>query len=411
MTQLLRNIGRLAAGSLIAVLASACSSSSDETGSAPPSPWWYGTSGASGVGGGGGGGATAGGGGTAPADAALTFNPLCGVRTCDPGYRKACNQPPAPTPSPGSDAPASPADAAIDTGMSVEGSSAVDATDATDDGAVDATDATDTGAVDASGVPARDASIDASNDPTDAAPDLDAVAELAKEASDGDAPAPIAALDGSIADAQPPAFGCYIEKIGAELVPTCAPAGNRTELSACDDSHECEPGLGCVDMGFVLECASSLACPDAARTSRGECRQLYCSLPVTCPASTFYLELPLRVLGETSRYKVPVCMQIDGCDMLSWTSCSGGRVCTIVGDNATTCLLPGTAQRDESCDDRQRCAQGLVCSKSNNKCMKLCRTDFHDSDCPGGTCEGGSAAFPKGLGVCLGDVPDAGSGD
>jgi hypothetical protein len=157
-------------------------------------------------------------------------------------------------------------------------------------------------------------------------------------------------------------------------------------------------------MSFATVCGPSVACDAATQVAPGQCRQLYCALPVACPASTYYQELPLRVAGETSVYKIPVCLTVDGCNMLSATPCSGGRVCTIVGDNATTCLLPGDSQRDQLCDNQNRCAAGLVCSKSTNTCLKLCRTD--SNDCPGGTCQGGSAAFPTGIGVCLGDTPD-----
>jgi hypothetical protein len=236
-----------------------------------------------------------------------------------------------------------------------------------------------------------------------------AASDAATDADRGDVGIVPQIPDAASADAQAPDFGCYIEKKGAELVPTCAPAGTGAENGACTDSHECTPGLGCVDVSFSLECADAAGCDAATLTPRGECRQLYCALPVTCPASTFYQELPLRVAGETSPFKVPVCVPIDGCDMLSSSPCSSGRVCTIVGDNATTCLLPGTAQRSEVCDDQNRCAEGLVCSKSSGTCLKLCHTGA--GECPGGTCQGGSAAFPQGMGVCLGDTPEAGSAD
>jgi hypothetical protein len=73
--------------------------------------------------------------------------------------------------------------------------------------------------------------------------------------------------DAASADAQTPALGCYIEKTGAELVPTCAPAGTTAENGACTDSHECTPGLACVDVSFSLECADASGC-DAASCAR-----------------------------------------------------------------------------------------------------------------------------------------------
>jgi len=376
MTSFLRSKTWVVAGGLVALIAAACGSAESESAAAAMSgaggDWWYPSQGG---GAGAAGSSFSGAGGTfvIPADAAtITFNRLCGVRTCDPGYRKACPGTLQPTPHPDAAAPeAAAADAAAPT----------DVSDAPTDAAADGKDAAD----------------------SSSAPDA-----TAKAAPDATADTTSPEADAPSTDAQVPELGCYIEKTGSELVPTCAPAGLGPEGSPCKDSHDCEPGLGCVDMSLALECASALACPDSALTPRGECKQLYCAFPVACPASTFYQELPLRMAGETSPYKVPVCAPIDGCDMLSPTSCSGGRVCTIVGDNATTCLLPGDALRDEQCDDQNRCAAGLVCSKSTSTCMKLCR--IGSTDCPGGTCQGGSAAFPQGLGVCLGDRRDTDAG-
>ena len=376
MTTSLRACGLLAIGGVLVLLACGCDSSSASAGGFGGPVGWGGAGGSAGFSGAGAQGGAAGSGG-GWADSAPPRSPLCGVGACDPGNSSACGAIPpiddGGTPHPGdaaadADAGGRPRDAGADGGSAVSDARADGRHDAADDG----------GAPDLDGA-AQDAAFLWA--PADPSPD--------------EAPAPSASDANAIADQasdeEEPARGCYIEidqSAANALVSKCEIAGAAGEGGACDDSRECAPGLGCIDAG-----------------TKGICRQLFCTLPVACPASTYYQELPLRMAGAVSAHKVPVCMPADGCSLLDTNSCSGANVCTIVGDNATTCQLPGTAGRGEACSDVERCAEGLVCSKLTMKCLKLCRTG--GSDCPGGACQGGSASFPEGIGVCVGDTGDA----
>jgi len=116
---------------------------------------------------------------------------------------------------------------------------------------------------------------------------------------------------------------------------------------------------------------------------------------------------------------VPVCVPIMHCDLLKTPSvCMGGKVCAVVGSlGETSCVTPGTAKRDEQCDETTPCAEGLVCAmrpdKTQNRCLQLCHVTQGSQapaldECPGGACQGGNMALPMGFGICVGDSPDAG---
>ena len=73
----------------------------------------------------------------------------------------------------------------------------------------------------------------------------------------------------------------------------------------------------------------------------------------------------------------------------------------------TTCMEPGSAKVGEPCDEANRCADGLLCSRFANQCVKICHVgpvDSGTSDCPTGTCQGGNLSLPDGFGICVGQT-------
>jgi hypothetical protein len=291
-------------------------------------------------------------------DAAGTRNVLCGQGLCDPGYSGACG------------APAKPEEAG-----------------AADAGA--ATDAAGAGPPDASlPNPGDDAAVtsdDASSVFEDGAPPS---TDAGHSLDDG----PGAGGSDARADAKPAPMACAVRVGPSATTSVCEPAGTGESGSPCDDSSDCAPGLGCVEA-------------KTSGTGGGTCRPFSCTLPMNCPAYTFYQELPLRQHGQKLSVNVPVCTPVDNCVLLT-DSCGSELVCTIVGDNATSCLTPGEAALDQPCDDDMRCAPNLVCAKTTNMCRQLCH--IGTDECVGGTCQGGNKAFPDGIGVCVGVMPDGG---
>jgi hypothetical protein len=191
---------------------------------------------------------------------------------------------------------------------------------------------------------------------------------------------------------------CYVRPSdlvpGSRVTTECTPVGQGAAGSACDDSSDCGALLACVEVN-----------------AKPTCRRFSCALPTSCPTGSFYQLEPLRVAGATMfDLKVPVCLPTDHCDfMASPSTCPKGQVCAVVGSEGdTTCVVPGTAQLGDACDDLNFCAEGLVCSKLKNQCLKICRTSAGMTECPGGTCQGGNLSLPDGFGICVGTAPDGG---
>ena len=188
---------------------------------------------------------------------------------------------------------------------------------------------------------------------------------------------------------------CYVKLGAAGVVTECSPAGAGVAGDACDDSSACGAGLACVDV-----------------SQKTVCRPFSCAVPVQCTAGSFYQEAPLRVLGVTdTTIKVPVCLPNDHCELLAVPNpCAPGLVCAVVGNlGETSCIAPGTAKVDEPCDDTNRCAEGLICSKLKNQCLKICHVASPPAmECPGGACQGGNLSLPKDFGICVGSSADGG---
>jgi hypothetical protein len=301
----------------------------------------------------------------ATGDAAATRSAFCGLVGCFPGNPSAC-------------------------GVTPEGDAGSRAheldTDATDEPPSDdaAADREPPSAVDASvgdaGHP--DASI-ASADAADAS--LDVSADAQGDVGANDEPKVQRSCYVRPSDAVP----------GSRVTTECAPVGAGAAGSACDDSTDCGALLACVDVD-----------------GKPACRRFSCALPTSCPSGSYYRLEPLRVSGATmSDLQVPVCLPTDHCDIMATLPipCPIGQICAVVGtEGDTTCVVPGTAKLGDPCDDLNLCAEGLVCSKLKNQCLKMCRTAAGATECPGGTCQGGNLSLPDGVGICVGTNPDGG---
>jgi hypothetical protein len=295
--------------------------------------------------------------------------------------------------------------------MADDASDAIDDTsDASGDASTDAADAADAprspdANADVCGDGSHDASLDASVDgiEPDAAPDAtdEPPPDVDEDTDGGTPPTADATADSGRRDAardvgtwdEPRIVqSCYIKPGTTGVVTECAPVGATPAGSACNDSHECGAHLACVEVNQAAVC-----------------RPVSCGLPPTCLRETYYQEAPLRVNGFTRRdVNVPVCLPVDHCTLLAQPNpCPSGKVCAVVGsEGETTCTEPGSAKVGEPCDDTSRCADGLLCSKFSNQCVKICHVGLVDSgiECPTGTCQGGNRSLPDGFGICVGQT-------
>jgi hypothetical protein len=104
----------------------------------------------------------------------------------------------------------------------------------------------------------------------------------------------------------------------------------------------------------------------------------------------------------------PACIPVKPCQLLEADTCEVdfgvGMMCTIVrADGTTSCVSVGDGALGDSCP----CAPGYVCYPGDNTCKKLCHLDGVDeTECPSGFCQGGSATYPVGIGVCAGGTSD-----
>jgi hypothetical protein len=343
----------------------------------------------------------------APApDSGVSRSPLCGTTGCFPGNWNACGPVPLPVAPHSSfverraaDDASDGSDDAVDT--STDAGTSVDAADAP--GSNDAaSDVCHDGSNDATQDVSVDIEPDATEDTT-AEPTPDGTEDAQEEPDVSPPPTPDAgSVDGGARDvltdiARPDVprivQSCYIRPGTTGVTTECAPVGPGLEGSACNDSRECGALMACVDVD-----------------GRPVCSTITCALPAACLKGTYYQEVPLRANGTTrSDLKVPACLLVDHCMLLAPNACPSGKACAVVGSEGdTTCLVPGTAKVGEDCDETTPCAEGLLCAKASNECVKICRLAADFDDCPTGTCQGGNRSLPDGFGICVGQRTDGG---
>jgi hypothetical protein len=189
------------------------------------------------------------------------------------------------------------------------------------------------------------------------------------------------------------AGGSTDQPLACRLVPEdgvasaqCLPVGHFEAGGPCQTSADCAAGLGC----------------EAAPPQGGVCRQYCCGSVESCASGTYCDARPMaESTGEgADSIAIPVCIPAMNCELLNERVCPAGLTCTIVRDDGTTsCVTPGVSLAREACP----CASGFVCSMLTNECKKLCRVDNGSQECGiGGSCQGGSMAYPAGFGICVG---------
>jgi hypothetical protein len=335
------------------------------------------------------------------ADTGPSRSPLCGLTGCFPDNPSSCGsatfQPPTRLARVTAEDDASPdgvstADGAADAGVDAA-SDAADARDATKD-TCHGDRADDAAEPDVSeDAPEPDATEDTAAEPEpDVIPDTTEPPPTADASSMDSGGDRRDATDGGVSEEPKIVQGCYLKPATIGVVTECAPVGPGAEGSACSDSHECGPQLACVEVD-----------------QQAACRRITCFLPPDCLKGTYYQEAPLRVNGRTRfDLNVPACLPTDNCTLLDPVNhCPSGKVCTVVGnDGDTTCLVPGSAKVGEGCET-SACAEGLLCSKFSNQCVKICHVgsaDSGSSECPSSTCQGGNRSLPDGFGICIGQI-------
>lgn len=312
-------------------------------------------------------------------------NPLCGV-FCDPDWTGACVQT-----SPLDDAGGG--DANLDgANGDTDGPDALDSA-STDRDAEGGAETSDEASVseDANTDGTADASDANLLDQTNADVRAPGDATLVDVALAVDAPQDALAHPGASSDAAGNGMACHVGWINDDSpVGSCEPAGEKGAGVSCTNASDCLPGMTCVEGG----------------PSGPECRPYCCGDPESCPHATYCSTRTPHIGSVKISHVVPVCVPATPCKLLAGalSGCTGSQICTIVrADGTTACDEAGAGTRGEPCP----CADGFVCGKAANQCLKVCRIQESATDCPKGTCQAGSSTFPTGFGVCIGGAADA----
>jgi hypothetical protein len=158
---------------------------------------------------------------------------------------------------------------------------------------------------------------------------------------------------------------------------------------ACEKREDCAAGFDCIKSmqggGVCRHYCCSGSCAGVASQNGGA---------TFCDVQEIY----------TTGGKVPVCMPIKKCRLLTAGDCAAGdpgETCAIVTEKGDTgCVLIGEARAGAFCDE-QHCAANLTClgSPGNRRCYALCRIDR--STCTDGQkCTTGTVFSEQTYGVC-----------
>ncbi len=171
------------------------------------------------------------------------------------------------------------------------------------------------------------------------------------------ATAPPDAGDAAVPDT---AKACRVVGAVSAPVADCVDGSRRgNDGKTCEDGADCAPGFDCVagDKGNV-------------------CRH-YCCMG-TCegqtPQSGGLTFCDVRQLGAFA-HKVPVCVPLKSCKLLTSGECAVDESCSVVTENGDTgCVTVGTAKAGDACDE-EHCGAKLTClgQPGNRKCYTLCR--------------------------------------
>ena len=179
-----------------------------------------------------------------------------------------------------------------------------------------------------------------------------------------------------------PPTSCQLVPVKGGVEAACLPAGVFQQGEPCESTANCAPGLGC-----------------ARRDSNvGVCLPYCCNDIESCGADTYCTPADMADDAINPQpVRIPVCVPVVPCKLLDDSMCTQGRTCTLVrADGTTSCVEPGLGKEGEGCP----CAAGHVCVLSSNTCRQLCHVGGNDCT-NGGVCQGGSAGFPSGIGLCV----------
>ena len=180
----------------------------------------------------------------------------------------------------------------------------------------------------------------------------------------------------------PPSTSCQITATADGPVAECRVPGTSQDGDPCESAADCAATLGCVRMDSNVAVCRPYCCGDIEACAEGT----YCTLGAMAEDNL-----------HPTPIQIPVCIPAIDCTLLDDTVCPDGRTCTLVrADGTTSCVEPGSGKEGGGCP----CAAGHVCVLSSNTCRALCRVG--GSDCPSDMlCQGGSAGFPDGIGLCV----------
>ncbi|MCA9584370.1 MAG: hypothetical protein KC657_03335 [Myxococcales bacterium] len=204
--------------------------------------------------------------------------------------------------------------------------------------------------------------------------DPDAGAAAADAASDG----------GAAGDPYAPQ-GCRVsEGASGSLTPQCGDTGAGDDGASCKSGAECKPGFECVEGERGAQC-------------RRYCCLGTCKGQASSNGGSTFCDVRQATAGG---HKVPVCMPLKACKLLTEGECGPEETCAVVTDEgATGCVPAGAGQVGETCDE-EHCAKGLTCvgSPGARRCLQLCRVD---KPCTGTqSCQSASFINDPKFGVC-----------
>jgi hypothetical protein len=175
---------------------------------------------------------------------------------------------------------------------------------------------------------------------------------------------------------------------GAAAEVNCTPAGMGMTEAPCFGPTDCAPGFECVGNGTCQHycCSGEARCEDV---DAGPDDRFFCDIqPAAVPAQT----------------KVPVCMRMRPCALLTPGSCPATETCAVVReDGETSCVLIGAAMAGEPCDV-EHCGADLVClgTPGQRRCNPLCFTAKPSEKCSAmQACQAWLPLFPDpSVGIC-----------
>jgi hypothetical protein len=177
-------------------------------------------------------------------------------------------------------------------------------------------------------------------------------------------------------------YACHVAKVNGNVEFVCLAEGQSRE--SCVSPQSCTAGYECIG------------------EDTGTCRR-YCCDFVSCDSASFCDPQPIF---KSSDVKVPVCMPIAQCKLLS-DGCPN-QTCAVVDEQRglTSCVDVGPRGVGDECET-DHCAKDLVClgTMGSRKCFKLCDMTGGASmyDCPSGQhCKANSVIFPTAdnVGIC-----------